>query len=296
MRTTVRVSSKEAYKAYCEKRKLIETVPTHVGPQFNKMLCGGLKTQQFYVLLASTGVGKSTTMMQFALDCYRAGKNAAYVTIDEQNEFEILERMACMWFEISYYEYIENPEEHPEVEDFIMNKLMERITVYFTKNPFEEFVIERDKKKYRLTDFDQMIFDMQDRGIKFVFVDYLNAVAIDKDAYSKLTQISSGLKDIAEEYNFMIFTAMQTNRDLKKAMKQMDFDATLVDESYMADSIGPARKATVCLSLVKQKDSSYKTLNVFKNRLNGTLLGSVTVESDGLSMKLSEVYDPKLGF
>lgn len=293
----LRVASKESYTDYCAKRKAIKMVPTHIGESFNDLLGGGLRTQQFYILLAGTGVGKSTTMMQLALDCKRAGKKAVYVTIDEQNEHEILERMACMWLSIPYYDFLMDPDKYPKVSDFIDNNLVDYITVFFSRNPFVESKVVNENGKLETVpaEFNSIVEYMKKEDIGFVFVDYLNAVAIDKDSYSKLAYLSSELKDIAEGSNIMIFTAMQTNRELKKAMRQQDFDATLVDESYMADSIGPARKCTTCLSLVKEPDKEYMTLNVFKNRLTGKL-GSVKVVSKPISMQLSEICDPELGF
>ena len=295
--SNLRIADKDSYQEYYEKRKKIQIVSTHIGPSLNDLLGGGLRTQQFYILLAGTGVGKSTTMMQLALDCKRAGQKAAYVTIDEQNEFEILERMACMWLKISYHEYIKSPDDYPNVPEFIINNLLESITVYFSRDPFKETTkLNAQNKVVRVpAEFNEILADMKEREINFLFVDYLNAVAIDKDSYSKLAYLSSELKDIAESDNIMIFTAMQTNRELKKAMKQQDFDATLVDESFMADSIGPARKCTTCMSLVKEPNKEYMTLNVFKNRLTGRT-GSIKITSEPLSMKLSEICDPELGF
>lgn len=291
----------EGYKAYKESKIKSEVVPTSI-PSLNEILGGGLRTRNFCVMIAGTGVGKTTTMMGFMLDVIEAGKKVAFLSIDEEDQFEVAERISCMHNRIKYERLISNSlseEESQKIDDYIVGELAQKSEIYFSTDPFKvnkkEDIVDPTTgivKKYKYErDIDIVIQDMLAKNIKYLFIDYLGAVIADEQAkmYSKLTEYSSILKATANDYNLMIFTAMQTNRDLKKAMKQTDFDATLVDESYMADSIGPARKATICFSLVKPQGKP-ATLNVFKNRLNGRI-GSIDIKIDPLSLRWDEFYD-----
>lgn len=289
----------EGYEKYKERKGKVEVVPTSI-PSLNDLIGGGLRTRNFYVLLASTGVGKTTTMMGFMLDVLESGKKVAFLSIDEEDQYEVAERVSCMHNRVRYEQLVDgsiSDEDFEKVDHFITHELAENAEIYFSRDPFvyrSEIIEEAGKPKtvtYR--EIDVILSNMKENDIKYLFIDYLGAIITEEQSkmYSRLAEYSSELKTYASEHNCMIFTSMQANRELKKAMKQPDFDVTLVDESFMADSIGPARKATVCLSLIKQKgERNTATLNVFKNRLNGQN-GHIKITIDPLSLRWDEFYD-----
>lgn len=260
--------------------------------QLNEMLGGGLMTGNLIVVQAPSGVGKTTFMMRSFIRTLIAGEKAAYISIGEQDEREILERIACMYNKIDYVSFFKyrSKDDVDKCQKFF-DKNFDNMLIHYSDDPFE---MHTDLNGNETCEMTAIMHDIVDNDIKFVFIDYLGAAMADRadSQYSYLTKLSGKLKNIATKHNLMIMTAMQTNRPFKTALKDSNFDLTDADESYMADSIGPVRKASVCMTLF-EKDGHYR-LNVFKNRLNKNL-GCITMDMEPLSYKWLE-YFGKHGF
>ena len=246
----------------------IEYVKTD-SEQLNEMLGGGLRTGNLIVVQAPSGAGKTTFMMRLFIRALMAHKKVAYISIGEQDEVEVFERIACMDKKIDYANFIDSrTEEYCEkINDFIEH-FRDQVNIYYSDDPFCPTEDENGKLHY---DINTIMRDIKEKEIKFVFMDYLGAAMADNldSQYSYLTKLAAKLKNACTNRNIMIFTAMQTNRALKSALKDKEFDPSSIDETFMADSIGPARKASICMSLFERQGKYY--LNVFKNRLNGKL-------------------------
>lgn len=263
----------------------IEYVKTD-SDQLNEILGGGLRTGNLIVVEAPSGVGKTTFMMRLFIKALLAHKPVAYLSIGEQDETEVFERIACMFYKIDYTSFIEtrSEEDCQKIKDFI-NEYKDLCKISYSDDPFtnekEEFV--------------EFIRDVNQRNIKFIFIDYLGSVLAEQldSQYSYLTKLAAELKNKCTEKNLMIMTAMQTNRPLKSELRSETLDVTSIDETFMADSIGPARKASICMALFQWKGQYY--LNVFKNRLNGKLK-AIQIEFKPTTYEWVEFFNGKEGF
>lgn len=256
------------YSAEGTEDNRIEYVKTD-SEQLNEILGGGIGTGNLIVLEAPSGAGKTTFMMRLFIRCLLARKPVAYISIGEQDEIEVFERIACMYCNIDYATFIgTRDEEDCEKIACFLDKFSDLIHIYYSDDPFE---VHKTAEGEPNNDFIPIMRDINENKVKFIFMDYLGAVLADQldSQYSYLTKLSAGLKNRCTDNNIMIMTAMQTNRPLKAELRLDTLDVTSVDETFMADSIGPARKASICMALFKWKGQYY--LNVYKNRLNGKL-------------------------
>lgn len=256
------------YSAEGTEDNRIEYVKTD-SEQLNEILGGGIRTGNLIVVEAPSGAGKTTFMMRLFIRCLLARKPVAYISIGEQDETEVFERIACMYCNIDYATFIDTrDEEDCDKVTCFLEKFGDLIHIYYSDDPFEEHKAAQGEPN---NDFTPIMRDINENKVKFIFMDYLGAVLADQldSQYSYLTKLAAGLKNRCTDNNIMIMTAMQTNRPLKAELRLDTLDVTSVDETFMADSIGPARKASICMSLFKWKGQYY--LNVYKNRLNGKL-------------------------
>lgn len=253
----------------------------------NDMLGGGLRTGNLVVLEAPSGAGKTTFMMRLFIKALLAKKPVAYISIGEQDENEVFERIACMYCKIDYAKFIDSRDEEDckRIKLFI-EKFRDLIHIYYSDDPFEAHTNLDGTISYEIN---PIMKDIHDGKVKFIFMDYLGAVLADQldSQYSYLTKLASKLKTWCTDYNIMIFTAMQTNRILKSELRIDTLDVTSIDETFMADSIGPARKASICMSLFQWKGQYY--INIFKNRLNGNL-GTIKIDFKPISYEWDELF------
>ena len=270
----------------------IEYVKTD-SEQLNELLGGGIRTGNLVVIEAPSGAGKTTFMMRLFIRALLAHKPVAYISIGEQNETEIFERIACMYCKIDYAEFIDNRDEEDcnRIKSF-KEKFGYLIHIYYSDDPFAEVYDAEGIVHYEIN---PIMKDIKENNVKFIFMDYLGAVLAEQldSQYSHLTKIAAKLKNYCTDKNVVIVTAMQTNRPLKAALRDPQLDVASVDETFMADSIGPARKASICLALFQWQGKYF--LNVFKNRLNGKL-GTIQMEFKPLSYEWMEFFNGKEGF
>lgn len=250
--------------------------------QLNDALGGhGIESGNLVVVQAPTGDGKTTFMMRLAILASKEHK-VAYISCGEQDIKELSVRFAKM-IRSKKYEGVHkesyDPADLEEEEEFLEHsKCWENLEIYYEEDDLCNTV------KQALAD-----------GAKFIFVDYLGCLLAERQdqQYAFLSRVASWLKTFATDNNIGIITAMQTNRSLLRELKESDFDPEGINEEFMADSIGVAKKATICISWFRKKDTRYLVL--FKNRFNGEKL-SIQVEVNKYSYKWTEMFKPEAGF
>lgn len=240
--------------------------------ELNECLCGGLRTGDLIVFEAASGCGKTTTLQRLAINSAEQCKKCMFISGGEQPAEEIVERMACMMCGYDYSEFIkEYKDDQVENAKSKLERIIDYVDVEYSEDPFANYKIE-DNKPYTY-DMEQFILKAVNEGIQFIFFDYIGSSLpeLADSTYAYYTHMATILKSWATKYHLCIVTAIQMNRAFKEAIKNdkkyHNFDPNLVDETFMADSIGPARKASVCIAYFEHNGQRY--LNVFKNRLNG---------------------------
>lgn len=249
----------------------IQVVETD-SPTLNKMLGGGLRTGNLYVLEALSGQGKTTFMMRLFINCLLAKKKVAFISVGEQSAEEILGRIACMYYSISYESFeLDNTDEQCEKVNKFIAKYKDLIYIYYSEDlvtPYPARIDEEGVEPH--IDYIDFLYELEKESVKFIFLDYLGAIYSNtlESQYSFLKKVAAWLKNKCTTNNVMIFTAMQMNgRTTEAALKEPDLDLKTINQTYMQDSVGPYAKASCCMSLFKYKEQRY--INVFKNRLMG---------------------------
>lgn len=250
--------------------------------QLNDALGGyGIESGNLLVVQSPTGDGKTTFMMRLAILAAK-GHKVAYISCGEQDVKELSVRFARMVQGEQYKGVQKSRYTEDEYNEIIKccnnSKCYKNIEVY-----------------YETQDVCSTVINAVKAGAQFVFIDYIGCLLAEQQnqQYSYLTKISSWLKEYATENNVGIITAMQTNRLLLNELKQPEFDPITIDGEFMADSIGPAKKATICISWFRRKGTRYLTL--YKNRFNGEKL-SIQIDVEKNSYKWNEFYKPDAGF
>ena len=238
----------------------------------NEALGGGLRTSNLIMLQAPTGEGKTTTFVRWACLALLQGKKVFFYTINEQDKQEMLIRIKCALCRINYKS--KNSNKYDEKEK-------ERMKSDYIKNLLKNLVLAYSENAINTSYLDKVV----SMGCNYIFIDYLGNDLPNRsdETYSHLTKRAALLKNFATKNNVCIVTAMQTNRNFSKDRELQDFNPASVDESYMADSVGPARKATVCLALFNYKKEKY--LKLYKNReFASTGLIKIRFEPNSLKM------------
>ena len=250
----------------------------------NELLDGGLKTDNLIVLQAPTGVGKSTVMMRLAIRALIAHKKVMYYSCGEQSVEELKTKIICMLAAVPFRGY--GKLDYSEDE---YNKITDAFEKY--KEMFDNLYFGYCDNGVCIDDFSEAIKN----GVSYIFIDYIGSCLADTldSQYAFMTRMASDLYHYAVNKHVCIFTAMQTNRALKAELRNPQCDLDSIDETFMADSIGPARKASICLSLVEYQGQKY--LTVFKNRGNGKL-GHICIEFRENTYQWVEMFNPKAGF
>lgn len=242
-------------KVLYEKRKRISFLTD--SDELNAALGGrGIESGNLFIVQGPTGSGKTTFLMRLAILAAKEHKVTYISLCGEQPLEELSSRLAKMIRGKPYHGYF--------AEDYTEEELQEEEEDLAQKTSWKNIEIVYEKND-PLTTLDKAV----ERGAEVIVIDYLGSLntEIQEQMYSFLTSVAIALKDRATEKNIIIITAMQTNRNLDLELKNNDVDPLTVDGSFMADSIGPARIGTICLSWFKYRGKRYLTL--YKNRFNG---------------------------
>lgn len=256
--------------------------------QLNDALGGkGIETGNLVVIQAPTGEGKTTMMMRLAINAADQNHNVAYISCGEQDLCELSLRFGCMVRDIKYRgKYRDQyPVSHQNWLNELRDndkKIIDNITPYYLYN---------DK------DIEEIVDTAISKGSKFIFIDYLGCLFPEdgrKTQYLYLTELASSLKNKATDNEVCIITAMQTNRNLLVELSSNEnINPLSIDETFMSDSIGVARKATICMSWIRLK--GVRHLILFKNRPNGQKI-DVQLGVDQNTFKWNELFKPEAGF
>lgn len=250
----------------------------------NDLLDGGLKTDNLIVIQAPTGVGKTTVMLRLAIRALIAQKKVMYYSCGEQSAEELKTKMICMLASVPFKGY--GKLDYTEEE---YDKIIKTTSEFADK--LENLYFGYCDNDCEAKDFD----DAVQKGVSYIFIDYIGSCLAEtmESQYSFMTRMASTAYRFAVNNHVCIVTAMQTNRALKAELKNSNLDVDTIDETFMADSVGPARKASICISLFEY--NGHKYMVVYKNRSNGKL-GHACIDFEPNTYKWVEMFDPKHGF
>ena len=221
----------------------------------DKLLKGGLAKGEIGVILAPTGVGKTTILSKISNTAFNLGYNVLQIFF-EDNPKIIQRKHFTMWTGIEPDNLVKNKEEVmskiTEIKETMPNRLI------LKKLASDTMTMSQIKNQVR-----KMIAD----GIKIdmVLLDYIDCVlpeSSSKDEWKAEGSVMRGFEAMCHELDLVGWTATQGNRS--------SISSEVVTTDQMGGSIKKAQVGHVIISVAKtlqQKEMGLATIAITKSRL-----------------------------
>ena len=224
-------------------------------PGIDRLLKGGLARGEIGVILAPTGVGKSTILTKIANHAFNMGNNVLQIFF-EDNQKVIQRKHYTLWTKIHPDDLSEKREEVilkvKEVEETMTNKLI------LKKLPSDTVTMLQIKNQIRKMVADGTKIDM-------VLLDYIDCVVPDKhlgDEWKSEGSVMRAFEAMCHEMNLVGWTATQGNRS--------SISSEVVTTDQMGGSIKKAQVGHVIITVAKtlqQKELKLATIAITKSRI-----------------------------
>jgi len=222
----------------------------------DNLLKGGLGRGELGIILAPTGVGKTTILSKFSNTAYNMDFNVLQIFF-EDNMGDIKRKHYTIWSGIpSDYQ----PDNKSEVIDKVQEiKSKSKGRLKLLKLPSSEVTISQIKSIVRKKVADGFKIDL-------LIIDYVDCIHPEKSANGEEWKgegaIMRRLESISSEFNLAIWTATQGGRD--------SISSDIVNTDQMGGSIKKAQIAHVIVSVAKtleQKEHNLATIALLKSRI-----------------------------
>ena len=224
-------------------------------PGIDRLLKGGLAKGEIGVILAPTGVGKSTILTKIANHGFNLGYNVLQIFF-EDNPKVIQRKHFTLWSKIHPDDMSNKKEEVlmrvKEVESKMTNQLI------LEKLPSDTMTMTQIKNLIRKKIADGIKVDM-------VLLDYIDCVVPEKnlgDEWKSEGSVMRGFEAMCHELNLVGWTATQGNRS--------SISSEVVTTDQMGGSIKKAQVGHVIISIAKtlqQKEMKLATIAITKSRI-----------------------------
>lgn len=237
----------------------------------DNLLKGGIAPGEMAILLAPTGVGKTTWLTKVANSAYNTGANVLQIFF-EDNMRDVRRKHYAIWTGIA-------PDEQPKHKDNIADYI-------------EEMQIKRKNflKLIKLPPFGISVADIRNKirkleseghKIDMLIIDYIDCIDSEGSNHGEEWKgegaIMRSLESMTDEFNIAIWTATQGNRD--------SISSEVVTTDQMGGSIKKAQIGHVVISIGKtleQKENKLATVTLLKSRIgkDGVVFGNCKFDND----------------
>ena len=224
-------------------------------PGIDKLLKGGLAKGEIGVVLAPTGVGKSTLLTKISNNAFNLGYNVLQIFF-EDNPKIIKRKHITLWTKV-------HPDELSDQKEAVLNKVNDikmsmSNKLILKKLPSDTMTMLQIKNQIR-----KMIAD----GIKIdmVLLDYIDCVVPDRnlgDEWKSEGSVMRAFEAMCHELDLVGWTATQGNRN--------SISSDVVTTDQMGGSIKKAQVGHVIISVAKslqQKEMKLATIAITKSRI-----------------------------
>jgi replicative DNA helicase len=224
-------------------------------PGIDKLLKGGLAKGEIGVILAPTGVGKTTILTKIANTAFNLGYNVLQIFF-EDNPKVIQRKHFTIWTGIAPDDLANNREVVMEKVKDIESKMPNRLILQ--KEASDTLTMSQIKNMVRKTIADGVKIDL-------VLIDYIDCIVPDKnlgDEWKSEGSVMRGFEAMCHELNVAGWTATQGNRS--------SISSEVVTTDQMGGSIKKAQVGHVIISVAKtlqQKELKLATIAITKSRL-----------------------------
>jgi replicative DNA helicase len=224
-------------------------------PGIDRLLKGGLAKGEIGVILAPTGVGKSTLLTKISNHAFNLGYNVLQIFF-EDNPKIIQRKHFTLWTKI-------HPDELSEKKETVMTKVKEiketmPNRLILKKLPSDTMTMLQIKNQLRKMAADGIKIDM-------VLLDYIDCVVPDKnlgDEWKSEGSVMRAFEAMCHEMDIVGWTATQGNRS--------SISSEVVTTDQMGGSIKKAQVGHVIISVAKtlqQKEMKLATIAITKSRI-----------------------------
>jgi replicative DNA helicase len=221
----------------------------------DKLLKGGLAKGELGVILAPTGVGKTTVLSKIANSAFNNGYNVLQLFF-EDNPKVIQRKHFTMWTGIP-------PDELPLHREEVLEKarqVKEEMTnkLFLKKLPSDQFTMTQIKNMIR-----KMVAD--GHKIDMIVLDYIDCIVPDRnmgDEWKSEGSVMRGYEAMCHVLGVVGWTATQGNRS--------SISSEVVTTDQMGGSIKKAQVGHVIISVAKtlqQKEMNLATIAITKSRV-----------------------------
>jgi replicative DNA helicase len=230
--------------------------PIPIGvPGIDNLLKGGLAKGEIGVILAPTGVGKSTFTTKIANHAFNLGYNVLQIFF-EDNPKIIQRKHFTLWTGIHPDDMSENKDEVMSKVKHIKETMKNRLIM--KKLPSDTVTMNQIKNQVR---------KMMAEGIKvdMIILDYIDCVVPDKmlgDEWKSEGSVMRGFEAMCHELDIAGWTATQGNRN--------SISSDVVTTDQMGGSIKKAQVGHVIITVAKslqQKEMNLATIAITKSRI-----------------------------
>ena len=224
-------------------------------PGIDRLLKGGLAKGEIGVILAPTGVGKSTILTKMANHAFNLGFNVLQIFF-EDNPKVIQRKHFTLWTKVHPDDLSEKKDEVMskvrEIEDSMPNKLIMK------KLPSDTMTMLQIKNQIRKMVSDGIKIDM-------IVLDYIDCIVPEKnlgDEWKSEGSVMRAFEAMCHEMNLVGWTATQGNRS--------SISSEVVTTDQMGGSIKKAQVGHVIISVAKtlqQKELKLATIAITKSRI-----------------------------
>ena len=221
----------------------------------DNLLKGGLAKGEIGVILAPTGVGKTTVLSKIANNAFNLGYNVLQIFF-EDNPKIIQRKHFTMWTKIAPDNLSLQREEVLEKVRQIKENAPNRLVL--KKLPSDTMTMNQIKNQMR-----KMI--AEGNKIDLVVVDYIDCIVPDKnlgDEWKSEGSVMRGFESMCHELDIAGWTATQGNRS--------SISSDVVTTDQMGGSIKKAQVGHVIISVAKslqQKEMNLATIAITKSRI-----------------------------
>jgi len=224
-------------------------------PGIDRLLKGGLAKGEIGVILAPTGVGKTTILTKIANTAFNLGYNVLQVFF-EDNPKIVQRKHFTIWTGIA-------PDELSKHKDEVMSKINEIQDTMKNKLVLKKLASDTMTMNQLKTQVRKMIAD--GNKIDMVMLDYIDCVlpeSSSKDEWKAEGSVMRGFEAMCHELDLVGWTATQGNRS--------SISSEVVTTDQMGGSIKKAQVGHVIITVAKtlqQKEMNLATIAITKSRL-----------------------------
>ncbi len=224
-------------------------------PGIDNLLKGGMAKGEIGVILAPTGVGKSTFLTKISNHAFNLGYNVLQIFF-EDNPKIIQRKHFTLWTEIA-----------PDLLSMHKDKVLSKVQEIRENAPNKLVLKKLPSDTLTMNQIKNQIRKMTAEGTKIdlVVLDYIDCVVPDKnlgDEWKSEGSVMRGFESMCHELNLVGWTATQGNRS--------SISSEVVTTDQMGGSIKKAQVGHVIISVAKslqQKEMNLATIAITKSRI-----------------------------